>query len=32
MPTMRPAVGLRGMFRENFEKQGFGEYGIESVM
>ena len=26
------AVGLRGMFRENFEKQGFEEYGIESVM
>ena len=26
------AVRLRGMFRENFEKQGFEEYGIESVM
>ena len=26
------AIRLRGMFRENFEKQGFEEYGIESVM
>ena len=26
------ALRLRGMFRENFEKQGFEEYGIESVM
>ena len=26
------AVRLRGMFRRNFEKQGFEEYGIEPVM
>ena len=26
------AAGLRDMFRENFDKQGFGKYGIEAVM
>ena len=26
------AAHLRGMFRENFERQGFERYGIESVM
>ena len=26
------AVRLRDMFRDNFDKQGFGEYGIEAVI
>ena len=26
------AARLHGMFRENFDKQGFGKYGIEVVM
>ena len=26
------ALGLRAMFRENFDKQGFGAHGIEAVM